>query len=386
MPRENEGIAGRARFVDFEPRAPHAPNGHDAARPTESLVEILPATAFNPEPIRWLWPGWLARGKLHLLAGAPGTGKTTIGVSTAAMVSSGGRWPDGSEIATGSVLIWSGEDDIGDTLLPRLMVAGGVRERVHFIRGTTERGKARPFDPATDMPGLAAAAAKIPDVRLLIVDPVVLAVVGDSHKNVETRRGLQPIVDLAAQIGVAVLGITHLTKNTSGRDPLERVTGSLAFGAVARVVLTTVKPADAEAPRRMVRVKSNIGPDSGGFEYTLLGAPVPGYDTFSAQRVEWGEPLEGTARELMAVEQDDNDADALEEAEAFLHDQLASGAVPTKELQQAAKAHGHQWRTIERAEKDLGVVATKEGFQGAWAWCLPDPKAANIYAKGRQHD
>src|SRR5262245_35750751 len=90
----------------------------------------------------------------------------------------------------------------------------------------------------------------------------------------------------------------------------------------------------------------------------------------------------GSALELMAVEQDD-EADTLQAAEAFLREQLANRAVPTKVLQAAAKAHGHQWRTIGRAEKNLEIAATKEGFQGAWAWRLPDPKAASADTQDR---
>jgi len=386
MPREIGSLAGSVKFMEFDPRAPRG-NGTDTSRataPSRPSVEILPASAFKPEPIRWLWPQWLARGKLHLLAGAPGTGKTTIGLACSAMVSSGGRWPDGAEIDPGSVLIWSGEDDIGDTLLPRLLAAGGKPDEVHFIRGTTEHGKSRPFDPATDMPKLVTAAGELQNLKLLIVDPIVSVVTGDSHKNTETRRGLQPIVDLAAQLDCAVLGITHLSKNSSGREPLDRVTGSVAFGAVARVVLATVKPADAEAPRRLVRAKSNLGPDSGGLEYRFFSVPVPGC-TFNAQKVEWGEMLDGTARELMAVEQADNGGDALEDAEAFLLDILAAGPVATKEIRTAASAHGHKPRTVDRAKQTLNITATKAGFEGGWAWKLPEPKNAKPDEE-RQHD
>ena len=135
------------------------------------------------------------------------------------------------------------------------------------------------------MPKLVAAGRALPALKLIVLDPVVAAVTGDSHKNTETRRGLQPVVDLAAELDCAVLGITHLSKGTSGREPLERVAGSIAFGAVARIVLATVKSTDPNVPRRLVRAKSNLGPDTGGFEYTLFGAPVPGHD-FHAQRVE----------------------------------------------------------------------------------------------------
>jgi putative DNA primase/helicase len=381
MPREITGPGGGA-FGVYE--APHVNGSDKASGNSRSSVEILPASAFKAEPVRWLWPQWLAAGKLHLLAGSPGTGKTTIALSLAAIISTGGTWPDSGRVDAGDVLIWSGEDDITDTLLPRLLAAGGAPGRVHFVTGADENGKSRPFDPALDMAQLGQAARLLPNLKLLILDPVVSAVTGDSHKNTETRRGLQPVVDLAAQLDCAVLGITHLSKNSSGREPLDRVTGSVAFGAVARVVLATVKPADHEAPRRLVRAKSNLGPDTGGFEYRLYSAPVPGHD-FNNQRVEWGEVLEGSARELMAVEQPDEDGHGVNDAESFLADMLRDGPVPTKELQAAAKAHGHAWRTVERAKGALGVTATKAGFHGTWAWKLPDANTVTSDDEDRQH-
>jgi hypothetical protein len=369
---------GGTPFTVLGDDVPHinGKNGRNGKADTGPAVSILPATAYTPEAVRWLWDGWLARGKLHLLAGAPGTGKTTIAVSIAATVSTGGRWADDAAGEAGDVLIWSGEDGVADTLLPRLLVAGGNPNRVHFVDTVREHGKARPFDPATDMPALVKAARLLPNLKLIVLDPVVAAVSGDSHKNTETRRGLQPVVDLAGQLDCCLLGITHLSKNTSGREPLERVAGSIAFGAVARVVLATVKPADTEEPRRLVRAKSNIGPDSGGFAYTLFGTLVPGHD-FSAQRIDWGAALEGSARELMAVEQMDMAGEAIEDAETFLADLLRDGPVATREIKAAANAHGHAWRTLNRAKDSLGVKATKGGFEAGWSWQLPPPKNAS---------
>lgn len=78
----------------------------------------------TPEPVQWLWPEWLALGKFHLLAGGSGQGEATITMGMAATVTIGGRWPDGSRCAAGNVMIWSGEEDYTDTLLPRLIAAG----------------------------------------------------------------------------------------------------------------------------------------------------------------------------------------------------------------------------------------------------------------------
>src|SRR5262249_20226856 len=146
-------------------------------------------------------------------------------IDLAATVTSGGKWPDGTKAEVGEVLVWSGEDDPEDTLLPRFLAAGGVRERIYFVKGIVDGGKKRGFDPSIDMAALATAARSIPNLKLAIIDPVVLMVAGDSHKNTEVRRSLQPLAALAAARSCVALGITHLTKGTAGRDPVERITG-----------------------------------------------------------------------------------------------------------------------------------------------------------------
>lgn len=348
------------------------------ASPPKPIIRLRRGSTVQPEAVRWLWRDWLALGKLHLLAGSAGTGKTTIALSLAASVTTGGGWPDGSApTGAGDVLIWSGEDGVADTLLPRFLASGGDAERIHFVEAASDpaRGE-RPFDPASDMPGLMEAVQDLPDLRLLILDPVVSAITGDSHKNSETRRGLQPVVDFALKLDCAALGITHLAKNSGGRDPLDRVAGSLAFGAVPRLVMTTVKPSDPKAPRRLLRAKSNNGPDTDGFEYTLRQAPVPGH-AFTAQRTDWGQPLDGSARELMAVETPDDGPSAVDEAEVFLLEALKEGPMATKAIRDAAEAHGHNWRSVERAKKILGVKAIKLDFLKGWSWQLPASNTAN---------
>ena len=80
-------------------------------------VQLICGASIKPQRIDWLWPDWLAAGKLHILAGAPGTGKTTLALALAADLTTAGRWPDGARVpSAGNVLIWSGEDDPIDTL------------------------------------------------------------------------------------------------------------------------------------------------------------------------------------------------------------------------------------------------------------------------------
>lgn len=350
------------------------------ARPSD--VELIRATDLKPEPITWLWDGWLAAGKMHVLGGAPGTGKTTIAMGLAATVTTGGRWPDGTRSMAGNVVIWSGEDDPKDTLIPRLALSCADLTRVFFIAEIREGSERRAFDPARDMEPLRRKLAEIGGVRLLIVDPVVSAIAGDSHKNAEVRRGLQPLVDLATSMRCALLGITHFSKGTGGRDPVERLTGSLAFGALARVVLVAAKHQkegeDGRTVRLFCRAKSNIGPDDGGFEYDLHQAELRTHPGVFASSVLWGEAVEGAARELLATADatEDGDGGARSDAKRFLADLLADGPLPVRVIKADADGAGYSWATMRRAQKDLGVTAVKGGMKAGWMWSLPGQQSA----------
>ena len=341
-------------------------------------LELLRGNDLIPEPIAWLWQGWLAAGKLHVLGGAPGTGKTTLALALAAAVTSGGRFPDGAIAPMGNVVIWSGEDDPKDTLLPRLILSGADVSRTHFVGDVFHQEGRRSFDPAKDTDALRTKLGEIGDVKLLIVDPIVSAIVGDSHKNAEVRRGLQPLVDLAASLRCALLGITHFSKGTGGRDPVERLNGSLAFGALARVVLVAAKhqreDETGQVSRLFCRAKSNIGPDGGGFEYGLHPAELEAHPGVFASCVLWGEPMQGTARELLSV------ADATDEGDAQGPDEWLrslleeeGGSLDRKAVMQAARNDGFAERTVERARKRLKLTTRATGFgkDRSSVWSFP---------------
>lgn len=339
------------------------------------LVQLTCAADIKPEPIDWLWNGWLARGKLEVFAGMAGTGKTTIAIALAATVSIGGRLPDGTRSPVGNILIWSGEDSAEDTLVPRLIAAGADLNKIHFIGDVTHGDEKRSFDPAIDIAALNNAAAQIGEISLLIVDPVVNAVAGDSHKSGEVRRALQPLVDFGAKMRCAVLGISHFSKGTGGKEPLERVTGSLAFGALARIVLATAKITEGETSRRIFcRAKSNIGLDNGGFEYDLQQKEIDGYPGLFSSYVLWGNPVEGSARELLAEpdkrESGEHDSTALDDAKDFLLELLKDGELPQKQIEADAKGASHSMRTVRRAKDALGIKSVKRKLDNCWYWKL----------------
>lgn len=362
----------------------------NAKKPRDGL-RMIQASTVKMESVTWLWDEYLALGKFHLLGGAPATGKTTISMSLAATVSNGGKWADGSQCDQGNVVIWSSEDSPEDTLVPRLALCGADLSKIYFVGDVVDGNGERPFDPATDFAPLAARLTDIGNVRLLVIDPIVSAIQGDSHKNAEVRRGLQPLVDLAMDLKCALLGITHFSKGTGGREPTERITGSLAFGALARIVLVTAKHQSSdtdEKPKRIfTRAKSNISPDGGGFEYDIENGEVQSHPGVFSSKISWGASLEGSARDLLAEadEIDTADSGACAEAMDFLSDVLAHGSVQSKVVKDQAKAEGISKRTLERASKKLGVKSERSTFGGGTVWYLPNPENQSVAPKERSH-
>lgn len=309
-----------------------------------------------------------------MLAGAPGTGKTTLGLNLAAIITRGDEWPDGAQSRPGNLLIWSGEDSLHDTLLPRLLAHQADLQRVYFINHVIENNKPRSFEPSQDIPKLYDKARQIGDVRLIMIDPVVSVVAGDSHKNTEVRRALQPLVELSEQLKAAVLGISHFSKSSMGRDPLERITGSIAFGALARIVLATVKTRDSK--RLLVRTKSNLGPDGDGYYYQIKQIALSSHPNISASQMEWGDFVEGSAEGLLIDTSPQTMPDkrsTFAEAVDFLKVLLAEGPVLKQMVAAKAKEAGFTEMTLRRAKTFLNIRSVHDGYGtgSVWKWCLP---------------
>ena len=350
--------------------------GDQTGTRSPTAIRLIRGDQLRLAPVTWLWGGWLARGKFHVVAGAPGTGKTTLALALAATLTRGNCWPDGTRSQAADVAIWSGEDGLEDTLAPRLLASGANLKRVHFIHGCADQGGHRAFDPAMDADLLNDAFHSLPSPpALLIVDPIVSAVSGDSHQGSVVRRSLQPLVDLAMARRCAILGISHFSKGTQGRDPTERVTGSLAFGALARIVMVTAKLPTAEhGGRLLARAKSNLGTDSGGFRYDLETIELEDHPGIHTTRVLWGEALEGSARDLLSLAETSDDEEDAEgsnrDVEKFVGDCLAGGSLTSSAMQREAREAGYSWDQVKRASVRMGIEKQKQGFKSGWLWTL----------------
>jgi putative DNA primase/helicase len=232
----------------------------------------------EPMPIKWLWPGRIALGKPSCLSGDPGDGKSVLSCDLAARVSTGARWPDGSGHAPlGSVVMMNAEDDVADTIRPRLDAAGADVSKIHVLQGTeytnNDGEKREKSITLQDIELITDAITGIPDCRLITLDPVG-CYVGDSnsHKDAEVRAALVPLVKLAGDRSIAIVYVAHLNKGNGAAK--YRVMGSLAFVAAARTAfLLTRDKNDSEGRRRLfLPVKNNIGDDRTGLAYILQPA------------------------------------------------------------------------------------------------------------------
>jgi putative DNA primase/helicase len=341
------------------------------------IVKIRCGADIKPLAIDWLWPGWLPAGKLTILAGAAGTGKTTLALGLGAVITTGGRWPDGAaSTKVGNVLVWSSEDVANDTLVPRLIASGADLTRCHFIEGIVQHGESVPFDPSQDIPELHRAVERIGGAALLIIDPIVSAVAGDMHRANDVRRSLQAVVDFAEAHSCAVIGITHFAKGGAGKAPQDRVIGSQAFGALARMVLVTAKE-EGSSRRVLARAKSNIAPDDGGVSYSIDLVTIGG--GIAATHAVWDGVIEGTAREILGDVEIDEESDggARDDLEQMLVDIItdAGGSMTTKALMAEVRDSGHSWDTAKRLKKSMGIESKKLSMGGPWMWFLPTAAA-----------
>jgi len=338
-------------------------------------VDAVCLADVEPEPVRWLWPGRFALGKLSLIAGQPGLGKSFLTLDMAARVSRGDGWPCDSDAKTepGGVVLLSAEDDINDTIVPRLIAAGADRSYIQAMRALyqpqpgIEPGAERlvPFSLLEHVPQLEELIRHADPCKLVVVDPVSAFLGGtDSHNNSEVRSALSPLSDMAARNRVAVVAVTHLNKGQG--SAINRVVGSIAFTAAARAAYVVTRDEDDPARRLLLPVKNNLGRDQNGFAYRLEGEPTPHVEWEPVPVVISADEAVGERRHTRGPE-----PDARRDAEAWLLDFLAAGPRPAREVYASASDDGHTRDTIRRAKAALGVQAAKAGYQGPWTWLLP---------------
>jgi len=333
-----------------------------------SKLDLVRVSDVTLEPINWLWPGRIAKGKISLIAGHPGLGKSQVTISIAATVSTGGLWPvDDVPAKAGHVIFLSAEDDVADTIKPRLIASGADTERIQVIQSVRDRNHPRMFSFTADLDKLQKLKAD-----LLIIDPIT-AYLGDvdSHNNADIRAVLAPLAELASRQKMAVLCVSHLNKSQNV-EAVCRVSGSMAFVAAARAAYAVSPDKDDKSRRLLLPLKNNIGKDNSGLAFRI--APRILEEGIETSVIEWEvDPVESSLDEHFAQTSSDKRT-AVDDAKDFLEEELANGPIPFKELEQEAQEQGYALNTVRRAKRELGIKPKKQGQKGPWIWQLPDPK------------
>jgi putative DNA primase/helicase len=321
----------------------------------------------EPEPVEWQWVNRIARGKLALLVGEVGTGKTTVTLDATARMTTGADWPDGGSAREGPVLLLTSEDGLADTVRPIVDRQGGNPRRVHVLKAVRGDNHEWPFTLERDLPVLDAAIQQMRALAVIISPLSAYLGSKDSYKDAEIRGLLTPLAALADQRQVAMVGVMHLTKAQQARL-LNRVQGSVAFVGQARTVLVVGEDGNAPGRRLLASVKNNLGPLAPALAFRISDSGLIWEPT----------PVEGPADVLLAGDEMESRSARREREQAarFLRELLADGFVPSKQVMADAKANGIAQRTLWRAEADLGVLAerSKGDTKSPWYWWLPQPE------------
>ncbi len=337
------------------------------------------AADIEPEHVEWLVDQSFPLGMLAVIGGEPGKGKSQIALSMAAGVTSGSGLPGTSRFKNlGSVIILANEDDAARTIRPRLDAVGANVSKIHIVQGVAREGADIDlFQLDSDIADLRQRALQIGDVRLIIIDPpsAYLGTKVDSYKDSDVRRVLMPLGNLAQETGAMILLIVHLNKRTDG-GAQQRFSGSTAWTAAPRVGFMALED-PVSKQRFLLPVKNNLGDDRLGYQYGIAEKLVQyGGQTFKSSHIVWGETTTRSVSELLAPPKALK-ISAVDDARAFLEDELANSPSPVEQLRNSAKAAGISWPSINRAKKTLPIRSDK--VRDGWVWTLlPVKESGNV--------
>lgn len=368
------GTAGA--LEDLASQAPEwTPTDHNVA--TEPLLPGSKPTIgirlvdVERERIEWIWPGRLPRGKLVVLDGDPGVGKSTLVADIAARLTGARQWPDGTECGEAGVVAYvTVEDDPGDTIRPRMEEAGADLRRVVVVPTIDDGSGPRPPVLTHDVERLMSVFDELPDgPRLLVVDPL-MGHLGNvnSYRDQDVRSVMGPVAEAAARYNVTVLVVRHLTKMVGG-SAMYRGGGSIGIIGAARVGLVVGRDPVDEEIIVLATTKSNIAQRISSYAFRLVSSPRDP----DVGIIQWVGPSSRMADELVARPTSESGTPILDEASHWLMAKLACGPRLSSELLDEAEQANIKRKTLYRAKAAIGVRARKFGFgsSGAWEWSLP---------------
>ena len=324
------------------------------------LSPLICLADVEPEMVDWLWKPYIPIGKLSMIEGDPGLGKSWITLAIASHVVTGQGLPNVEPCEPSKVLLMSCEDGLADTIKPRLISMGADDTKIFAPKATF----------IFDRDGIDKLKELVREIRpkLIVIDPLVAYMGGkiDMNRANETRQLMAILAGIAEGYHCAILMLRHLTKSASDKA-IYRGIGSIDLTGACRSVLLVGAHANDRSKRALIQTKCNIaemGPAQG---YTIVDG-----------KFMWTGESDLTAVDLLGAEKNlGKRGSAIEDAKAFIENALLQGERPQVEIDEEAEAEGISRITLNRAKKELGVIARRQGVpgergKGQWFWRLPD--------------
>lgn len=330
-------------------------------RRDEPNLKLINMEQIEVEKIDWLLYPFIPFGKVTIVQGDPGEGKTTMVLQIIAKLTKGEAvLPSGSDepaleaktvdLEPVNVIYQTAEDGLGDTIKPRLLSAGADCSRVMVIDDNDQA--------LTMMDARLEEAIIKTKARLVVLDPIqgFLGAAVDMHRANEIRPLMKRVAVLAEKYHCAIILIGHMNKNSNGKSSY-RGLGSIDFQAAARSVLIVGRIKDEPEIRVVCHVKSSLAPEGKSIAFRL------DKDT----GFEWIGEYDISADDLLSG---DNRGQKIHEVKEFLKEILVSGSVAQTKVAEEAESRGIKKKTLWNAKKELEIESVKIGNQ--WFWMLPE--------------
>ena len=320
----------------------------------KSPIILKKFSEITPRETNWIIPEWLAQGQLTLLAGMPGKGKTTLAMKIASLITTGGKWPTGDKLPMGEVLFFTNEDNPETTISRNLLANQADRTKIYNIERAYDPKEKDyvHFDPSIHMPQLIAGIEENPNIRLIIIDPILSVIAGlkDEYKAASIRARLAPLTEFAMQRDIGILGITHFVKkhNAKGSTVQDWTIGSQAWVGVCRMQWAVGKMENNELV--LMKSKTNEASEEGGYKYAVHKTQVHSGDkVMTGMRVEFGEEVRGYVDDVLNVETGNQ-----KEAEAKSKTEEAIDFI--RKFFDTVDAPVH-WSVVEKEANEAGGIA-----------------------------
>ena len=310
------------------------------------------------EKVEWLLYPFIPYGKVTIIQGDPGEGKTTMVLQIIAKLTKGepvlpvidGEEEPAERAEPVNVIYQTAEDGLGDTIKPRLLAAGADCSKVLVIDDSEQ--------PLTMLDERLEQAIRQTNAHLVVLDPIqsFLGAEVDMHRANEIRPLMKRVSALAGKYHCAIVLIGHMNKNSTGKSSY-RGLGSIDFQAAARSVLIVGRVKNEPEIRVVCHVKSSLAPEGKSIAFRLD----------KDNGFEWIGEYDISADDLLSG---NNRGQKIKEAKEFLVEILADGAVEQNVIIKESESRGIKGKTLWNAKKALGIQSIKLG--GHWSWVLPE--------------